>query len=240
MLYVSYSHGYRSGAFDPGFKTSALQFSPVSPEFVDNYEGGLKTTLFDNHLRLAASLYYMKYEDQQNVVPTSAVCCSIVNAGRSRIYGLELEGVARLRSDFDIGFSGSLMNGKFLDFNFAQTSYAGVKLQNTPPYEVRINPEYRLPLEKAELFVAPELYFKGKHRIDVLPSLGGQDVQRAYQLLNARIGYRSKNRVSVIAFVKNATNKRYRTSYTAISGFGLSFNVYNEPRIFGLTGSLRY
>ena len=65
MAYVSYSRGYRAGAYNNGFVTKTIQLSSVNPEFVDNYEGGIKATLFDHKLRFALDGFYMQFRNEQ-------------------------------------------------------------------------------------------------------------------------------------------------------------------------------
>jgi iron complex outermembrane recepter protein len=242
LLYVSYNHGYRSGAFDSGFKSSSSQFVPVNPEFVNSYEGGVKTTMLDNHLRFSTDVFYEKFENQQTLVPNSVgICCAVVNAGRSHIYGWELEGVGRINGNFDVNFSSAITRSRYEEFDYGNVSYAGIQLENIPRYEVRISPEYRIPFRGGNLFAAPEEVFMGSSRLDAIPDPYGQDIQRAYHLINAQAGWRAPgDNFSVFAFVKNATNERYRTYYQDIAVYGLSDNVYAPPMTFGLTTTFRF
>jgi iron complex outermembrane recepter protein len=242
LLYVSYNHGYRAGAYDSGFKSSPSQFVPVNPEFVNSYEGGVKTTMLDNHLRFSTDVFYQKFENQQTLVPNSlGICCAVVNAGRSHIYGWELEGVARITSNFDVNFSSSITRSKYEEFNYGNINYAGIQLENVPRYQIRISPEYLIPFKGGNLFAAPEAVFMGSSRLDAIPDPYGQDIQRAYHLINAQAGWRApEDNFSVFAFVKNATDERYRTYYQDIAVYGLSDNVYSPPMTFGLTTTFRF
>jgi iron complex outermembrane recepter protein len=242
LLYVSYNHGYRSGAYDSGFKSSSIQFIPANPEFVNSYEGGAKTTLFDNHLRFSTDFFYEKFQDQQTLVPNSlGICCAVINAGKSHIYGWELEGVARLTDRFDVNFSGSITRSKYDEFHFGNIDHSGIELPQIPRYQARISPEYRLPFKGGDLFAAPEIAFVGSSRIDVIPDPYRRDIQDGYHLVNAQVGWRApSNNFSIFAFIKNATDERYRTHYNNIPIYGLNINVYSEPTTFGLSSTFRF
>ena len=242
LLYVSYNHGYRSGAYDSGFKSSSIQFIPANPEFVNSYEGGVKTTLFDGHLRFSTDFFFERFLDQQTLVPNSAgICCAVINAGRSHIYGWELEGVARLTDDFDVNFSTSITRSKYDEFQYGDIDYSGIQLPQVPRYQARISPEYRIPFKGGNLFAAPEIAFVGSSRLDVIPDPYGQDIQDAYHLVNAQVGWRAPgNNFSIFAFIKNATDERFRTYHASIPIYGLNVNVYSEPMTFGLSSTFRF
>lgn len=57
MVYASYNRGFGSGTFEP----QATPVIALEPEEIDGYEVGLKSDLFDQHLRLNVAGYY--YDD---------------------------------------------------------------------------------------------------------------------------------------------------------------------------------
>lgn len=62
MTYISYSQGFKAG----GFNTLG-EAPPVEEETVTNTELGMKSTWFDNRLRLNASYYQYDYENLQRL-----------------------------------------------------------------------------------------------------------------------------------------------------------------------------
>jgi len=240
MLYASYNHGYRSGTYDTSFVGTPDQIKgPVNPEFVDSGEVGVKTTLFDRTLQINAATFYTIFRDQQlPVLGALGLCCSLANAGKSRIYGLEAEVVWRVTPDFDMNLDATVADGKYLRFNTGTANLAGQKLGNLADYEVRLSPEYRIPFGSGHFFIAPEALFVGESRRSTAVDPFGQDVQPAYTLLNGQAGYRAAgDRFSVFAFVKNATNKRYITDFASSPGFGFKQVWYAEPMTWGLTAT---
>jgi iron complex outermembrane receptor protein len=239
LLYASYNRGYRAGAYDVGFITNPAQIArAVDPETVDSFEAGLKTTAFDRRLRLSTAAFYTIYKDQQlAVVPPGGICCSLVNAGKSRIMGVELEGLARFSSNFDLNFSGTILDTKYLEFRpNPTTDYSGATLGRTPKFQLRLQPEFRVPLTTGEIFVAPELLVNGKHRVQTVVDAYGRDIQPTYALINGQLGYRSEGgNYSVLLFVKNATNKRYLINLANVGATSINQTFYAAPRTFGIT-----
>ncbi|HEY0686095.1 MAG TPA: TonB-dependent receptor [Steroidobacter sp.] len=249
LLYASYNHGYRSGAYDVGFITNPAQIAdPVNPEYVDNYEVGLKTNAFDNHLRVSTAAFYMEYEDQQLAVTPPGVgslCCSLVNAGKARVYGLEVEGAARFSENFDVNFSGTVLDTKYLEFKpdgpTGARDFAGYELGRAPEYELSLEPEFRYPLAAGEIFFAPEFQFTGKQRVQTTVDRFGEDIQPAYNLINGQLGYRDADgRYSAFLFVQNATDKRVLTYFANTGATAVNQTFYSAPRTYGVTLTGRF
>jgi iron complex outermembrane receptor protein len=242
LVYLSYNHGYRSGSFDSGLKSSPSQLVPANPEFVNNYEAGAKTTLFDNHLRLSSAFYYMRFLDMQlDALATypAAICCSIVNAGLSRIVGAELEATAVVHDNVDIHLEATGDEGKFLKFQNGTNNYDGVTLGRLPTYKIRVSPEYHVPFHGGDIFLAPDVTVTGTTRVSTLPDLYGRDVQRAYTIVDAQFGYRQP-KWSVFGWVKNATNYRVLMSTDLEASLGYMDLIHGPPMSFGITVTARY
>ena len=115
LSYLSFSTGFLSGGFTE--TCSSLESCvPYDEETNYNVEGGLKADLFDNTLRANLAVFYGQYKNLQRnqVVPftdafgnTSQETITL-NAGRSEIWGVELEStwlpVPELRVDLSVGF----------------------------------------------------------------------------------------------------------------------------------------
>jgi iron complex outermembrane receptor protein len=242
LLYASYNHGYRSGAYDNGLKSSPQQLNPANPEFVNNYEVGAKTTLFDQRLRLSSAFYYMRFTDMQldALAPIpGAICCNIVNAGVSRVYGAEVSGTALVSRDVSLNFVGTYSNAKFLQFNDDGVNYAGVRLGNIPTYKIRISPEYRMPYNNGNFFISPDATFVGPNRVHTIPDPYSRDIQKAFAILDAQAGYR-EDKWSVFGWVKNATNYRVLTGTDLETFFGYMNRIHGPPLSFGITVTTRY
>ena len=69
LLYAQFSDGFRSGGFPartpPGTDAAFFEELTYNPEFVDSYEIGAKTSLFDGAVRANLALFRSEYTDQQ-------------------------------------------------------------------------------------------------------------------------------------------------------------------------------
>jgi iron complex outermembrane receptor protein len=95
LRYAKYSRGYRAGNINTALPDA---LSIVQPEQVDTYEGGFKKT-FTGRIpaTLDVSAFYNDFRNQIlridfNHIATNTAIAAETNAGRSRIYGLEVEG----------------------------------------------------------------------------------------------------------------------------------------------------
>jgi iron complex outermembrane receptor protein len=64
LLYGYYARGFKSGGF-VGRIVIPEDSGPFDEEYVDTYEIGIKTELFDRKLRLNAAAFFNEYDDMQ-------------------------------------------------------------------------------------------------------------------------------------------------------------------------------
>ena len=115
LLYAKYSRGYRSGGVAPNVPT---QFDSFKAEKVDAYEAGIKTTIrgpVRGTFNVAG--FYNDFSNQQlqlgffpNPGAPVAPSSGIVNAGKSRIYGVEVESALQLFRGFELDGSYTYLN----------------------------------------------------------------------------------------------------------------------------------
>ena len=101
MLYATYARGFLAGTpTDVGYVFLGTPVPAIKPEHVNAYEVGVKSNLFDDHLRLNLDVFRSNYSDLQvsssiiYTTPTGASQANAVidNAGSSRSQGVELSG----------------------------------------------------------------------------------------------------------------------------------------------------
>ncbi len=115
MLYVGWSKGYSSGGFNQD-----VAMRPFDPEISGNWEGGVKSLLFDRRLLLNLTAFHNTYENQQITVgrivngqPTA----DLINAQEATLYGLEGEFRAELPDGFYVLGSFGILGGEYQEFN---------------------------------------------------------------------------------------------------------------------------
>ncbi len=117
LIYAKYLRGYRQGnvvpAADPGVDT-------FEPERVDTYELGLKTQ-FGGWVpgRFNLAVFYNDFQDQQlqlgYISAPSTQTTTIVNAGKSRIQGIEGEAFFQVLDSVTLALSFSLLDTELLE-----------------------------------------------------------------------------------------------------------------------------
>lgn len=100
LIFASYNRGFKSGVFNY-FDYPLATTPPVDPEFVDAFEVGFKSSLFDRSLRMNGSVYYNIYKNIQlsTIRNQNAI---LTNAAKAKTYGGELEIVYALTQDFSL------------------------------------------------------------------------------------------------------------------------------------------
>lgn len=238
FLYATYAKGFKSGSFDPGVP-GAPSFEP---ETLNDYEGGIKTTLLDNRLRANLSSFYYDYSNLQ-VLQIVGINLTTTNAASARVYGVEGEFTALPTDNLTIDLSMAYTHARYQTYMGADAArplllgsadFSGNTLNNAPDFRAHLGGEYRLPLADGELSIradgdySSEAFFSAAN----LPLIG----QKAFFKANASLRYTSAKHWSVTGFVRNITNKTTRVS--AVVNTPLVGNPvqgsYAPPRTFGL------
>jgi iron complex outermembrane receptor protein len=140
MTYAEWSTGFRGGGVNPRPFVSQEEVK-FGTEKLSAYELGLKSDLFDNHLRLNVAGFFNKYKDillvnthplTINGVPTQN--STPVNVGAADVKGAEAELVIKPVAAFQIDGSVSYLNFKFTSINQAAATIPNVNLNTQDPY----------------------------------------------------------------------------------------------------------
>jgi len=240
--YISYNRGIKSG----GFNLFTPQAVGYKPERLDAYEVGLKSELFDRHVRLNVAAFYYDYANVQvsNVVAGAVMT---TNAAKARMYGLDADLTVSVNDR--ISFSGGLglLNARYRDFPNALTYGAQPGLQETipnargnhtplaAPVTGSFTANYKVPLAGTSLmFTGTVIYNDGSYK-DVANRLK----YPSYTLLNGSIGWtRDDQHLGIHVWIKNATNALYYIDrYETIFG---DIQQAAPPRTYGVTLSTKF
>jgi iron complex outermembrane receptor protein len=118
LAYASTSTGFKGGGVGPR-PFNAAQAVPFDPEKLTAYEIGLKTDLFDRHVRLNVSAYFNKFKDAQLTLLSCpqfggpGPCALPQNAGNADVKGVEAELFARPIEGLQIDASASYLDWKW-------------------------------------------------------------------------------------------------------------------------------
>ncbi|WP_313805163.1 TonB-dependent receptor [Sphingobium sp.] len=243
MAYISYNRGFKSG----GFNANTPAIPAFSPEILDSYEAGLKTTFLDRRARLNLGAFYYDFKDlqvQRNVNGNTGV----YNSGPAREYGfegeLELRPVEGLNLHATYQF---IPDAEYKDFPLAVIavtrvaggyslttgSATGNRLALSPKHTLGLAADYAVKLASGELgFNAGYYYNSGFfHEPD------NATRQKAYNLINASIRYRTDSGLSLSVWGNNLSNAVVANvdGVQSFGATGIRRASYAPPRTYGVT-----
>ncbi|OCC23480.1 hypothetical protein MB02_12170 [Croceicoccus estronivorus] len=246
MVYGTFSKGYKSG----GLNLNATGAPPViDPEKVDNYEAGIKTTLFDRAMTLNLAAFHTKirnYQSQQIDIG-GALTAYIANVGTVRTQGLEFDASLRPMRNLSLFASGSYVDAIYKDYQNApcpveylglQTScdLSGRHLPGVSRYSLSLGGEYA-----AEVSSSAEVYLSGNYsyrsKFNGTYNLAEDAVIDGYGVTNLRIGLRHVDgQWDISLYARNLFNTKY---YNSINAAAFNTGQYSggpgDPRTYGVT-----
>ena len=269
MLYARVAKGFKSGGFN-GRANDAASATEYKPETVWSYEAGFKTTL-TNQLRLDGAIFDNEYKDFQARISANAgqldgfpsPVLSVVNAGKMRIRGAELEAswtpTPQVLLDTQIGY----LDAKYIDFfdaRFPNNSRAFQTPAFSPHWTMRYGAQYSVPLEgnSGGITIGGQARYRSRQALAVDNTLivyknfadrgTGTTTpveglfQDSYWLFDARIVWESPSKkLAIGVYGNNLFNKAYKTDAQEFSSVGNIRTVYyGAPRTVMLRLTARY
>lgn len=237
LLYASLNRGFKSGGFNSGQPGSA----PFEPEQVDAYEAGFKAEAFDRRVRFNGAFYYYNYSNVQ-VQRLLSSGQSVVNGGKARIYGVDLDLTARVFDGLVFNAGINIGSPEFTDFPNCATSTAAGGTPAVPgscaghlmPYASRTTGNaglvYTTDLGGGTLELASNLYYNS----GFYPESDNVIHQPRYAEVGLSGRYTLTSGLSIGAYVKNLNNKRVIQYETTIPN-GTHTGFYSAPRTYGVT-----
>jgi iron complex outermembrane receptor protein len=266
MVYAKYSRGYRQGSVNPAGQhpiegaESGTRIDIHGPEKVDTYEIGSKLAFegrFPGIFNVAA--FYNDFRDQQLqqglLTSNGTGSTAIVNAGKSRIWGVEIESNVNVTENLQFGLAYTYLNTEVLeleDFSAlvastgatpaALSTSEGEELPYSPKNQAVVNARYMVPVpaDYGDVeFGATYVYFSDQ--LAVSETVSPMYELDSYDLVNFNVNW---NRIAGSAFdgslfVTNAFDEEYevyRSGGWGVGGF--ETGMTGLPRMFG--ARLRY
>lgn len=266
LIYGSVSRGFKSG----GFNTLGDITQPVNtfdPEYVWNYELGIKAMLFDRKLRTGLTAFYADYENLQQTVfrineETEVRFPKVENSSEAKIRGLEFEieatpiaglrvtgAVTRLTTEYGRFCNNDPLYPSLptdpvcanLNLPSGAINLEGNALTQAPEWQYNVSSQYAFPVsETMEVTARADYKWQDTVYFDIYNN--PINSEGAYGLLNASlsIGGMEQN-WSLTAWVRNALDERYISQ----ANTGPGANAYlagsiGMPRMYGATLTYRF
>ena len=259
MAYLRYSKGFKSGGFN-GRANEIGSSTAYDPETANSYEAGLKTTIA-RQLRLNVAVFHTGYKDFQarvselddSTLPPTPLL-SVLNAGKLRIRGAELEAVwtptPQLLLDSQIGY----LDAEYKEFDDLRfTSFGGSRAFQEPAFApkwtMRFGGQYIFDLgSSGGITLGGQARYRSRHALSVDNTFTNTDTeieglfQKGYWLADARIVWEdAAKHFEVGLYGSNLFDKLYKTDGQEFSSIGNIRTVYfGAPRTVTLRLTARY
>ncbi|CAN7194272.1 TonB-dependent receptor [Phenylobacterium sp. LjRoot225] len=252
LLYGKYARGYRQG----GVNMTNVGIETWQPEKVDAYEVGAKAS-FDNVVRgyFNVAVFYNDFRNQQifaglTADPTSGLAggAAIINAGKSRIRGVEADAAVTLFEGFRLDLGYTYLDTKVLKITAPVASYPfiaitptvaeGTPLTLSPKHRVTLTATYTLPVDESlgrMSIGATYTHTASQIANGSVPASVG--VLPATDLLNLNANWNGVfgSPVDLALFVTNVTDEIYAVNTGGgFNSAGFDNILIGQPRIWGV------
>jgi iron complex outermembrane recepter protein len=252
MLYADFAQGFRDGGVNPGLPAQCYAGGvpqQYTPDTLDNYEFGWKTTLLDRHLTWDGAFYYMPWKNFQTNIYDPSICTAgsyNANLGDARVYGAETNVDYKVNEHWSFQGAMNYTDAELTSNNYENAFFqvpAGSRLPYSPYFSWSANVRYETPLgERFTGYAQYDIAYKGD-MYNNLSSVTGDGfpryLQPPYDIMNLRFGLNPVNsRWLIELYVTNLANKN-AVIYTNTGNFDVR-ETTNEPRVFGLRVNYRF
>ncbi|MFA0812129.1 TonB-dependent receptor [Microbulbifer epialgicus] len=247
MTYISLADGFKAGGFN------SLNFGPgvdasFDQEDVVNLEVGLKSSFFDNRVRLNASVYGYEYKNLQelDLVGTPIPSYNLRNSDAEG-NGAEIEVQWAATDSLFIAGNYSYLDTEFTDYQIIEAigeteedSKVGQSRVSTPENKFNLMAEYTLDLASGG-----ELKFRGDYNWtdERIGSITDRTrIVEDYELFNLRATWNSaSDNYSMALWVQNLTDEEIAGGYGGTgSAIGASPAWRFMPRMYGADFTVRF
>ena len=256
LFYAKYARGYRQG------NVNASNTIPQGwgPEKVESYELGAKLSYrgaLSGYFNIAA--FYNDFSDQQlaaSLIPsggsTASPAQAIVNAGKSKIQGIEVDALANF-SIFGLAVGYTYLDTKLKSFTpvdfpgylpATPNSDVGGPLPLSPKHKLSITPSINLPVDESiGAITLSATYLHTSSQVTSASAVTPIGTVPAFDLINLNLAWKSVagSPVDLAAFVTNVTNEKY---FTFMGGgwqsSGVEYGTLGMPRMYGVRVKFRF
>jgi iron complex outermembrane receptor protein len=194
----------------------------------------------DRRLQVDGALFHYQYSNQQiiNVYPTGQQ--PLINLGKSKIDGGELEVVMKPAHDFTMHINMGFLNTRVQQGMLASGDISGQELPYAPHFSGTAGFDWaavHLPSATVNLHV--DANFNAKQYL-ALPNEEAIS-QKSYSLINARLSLRSEDdHWEAGLWGRNLGDTFYLTNAVDVQGFGFDYRHRGTPRMMGVDVSYKF
>lgn len=249
--YATYARGYKSGGINFAVVPEGAS-NIIKPEIVDDYELGLKTSLFDAHMILNLAAFWTDVSDYQSTQlyssPTGAFVAYVTNAAQIRSRGLEFDSDMALAPGWTARASGAYTDAIYLSYPNApcplvnptgRCDLTGQALRNVSKWSSYLSTTYEFPCDVGTFRGEPVKVFTTGSMVN-RSGYYGSATERSFigatTLVDATVGLKTDDSSTVFSFwVHNLFDKTYYLENAPSGANGLMDVEFGPPRTLGVT-----
>jgi iron complex outermembrane receptor protein len=240
MTYAQFSRGYRSSAINGGALTNPADLNVARPETLDAYEIGIKSQAFERRLTLNASAFLYDFSDQQFINVVGIGNQQLVNAGRSRIKGAEIECSVNPTGRFSLSAGLGLLDSEYRELVLNGVDLSGNDLIEAPKHTLNFAGDYALPLRgsgeiafHADATQVASQYFSATNAPEFRVG--------SFWDVGARVTWTdARDRFAIAAYGKNLTDNDEATGVQTDPSTLTRFTTVPYPRRYGVELTARF
>lgn len=236
MFFASVNRGFTTGGFNTGAFNDPVGAAEIfDPEILTSYELGMKSTLFSERVRFAATTFLYDYKDLQVFTFTPSGQQFIENASDAKASGLELELQALLTDRLEVTASAGLLRTEYENFVRGSENLSGNRMIGAPEEQFALGFRYEQPTPFGNVTARGTFTHTGHRYYDEreLEEISSQGSD--YNLDGSVTWTDPRERFSVSLWGKNLTDETTIIDVVDVGLFGYQNVWYNMPRTYGVT-----
>jgi iron complex outermembrane receptor protein len=239
LIYGRYSGAAKSGGYNAEFMLNGLDNFEYDKETVDAYELGLKTTSFEDTLRVNLALFRMEFDDYQVfqflLLPSGATSLELTNAGQVTVDGVEGEVTWVPTPNLRFVANGTWLDAAYDEFENpgGGAAFDGNDLPYAPELKYFLGAQYLWEMQYGTVTFDVDYTYVDKQYAtpDNLPTSEIDD----YNLVNARIAYApSQGDWELAIWGRNLGDEEYN-KVRNLNFLGTPRTMWGDPRLYGVT-----
>jgi iron complex outermembrane receptor protein len=250
MFYLTASRGAKSFGYNIGFGSVAPAARPFKGEYVNNYEAGVKATLWEGRARVSAAAFHATYHNYQSA-GFVGLQFLVDNAERMVVNGAEASGGVALGRGFTVDAAVTYVDAQYVKytqgscfFGEAPNNAAGSgcdlshkSLPLAPRWRTALGLQHAQPSAAGEIYGRVDWAWQSSEFTNT--NLDPRSRQPPYSLVNGRVGLMVGHGVDLAVWANNLFNHTASFTDGVTNLFGSSdpgFQRFVErPREYGVT-----
>lgn len=241
MVYGRYARAAKSGGFNAEFVLNGFDYFEYDQETVDSFELGLKTTAFDDTLRVNLAAFEMQFDDYQVFQfldrEGASPSLELTNAGEVSVTGLETEITWVPVQNFRL-----LANATFLDAAYDKfdnpgggEAFTGNQLPYAPDLKYYLAAQYMMEFAGGNITFDVDYTYVDDQFTD--PGNLAIDAIDDYSLIGARVAYTPASEAWELALWGRNLGDEEFNRLNNDNFLGTPRTLWGDPRLYGLTFS---